>query len=133
MALKVVWTVGVLLQIVAAVDYSFTAILDAGEEQCFYEDIKPGKDVILDVEFQVVTGGNLDVDYTVKNPRGQYVDRGIRAKDGVFEKENPIAGVWEVRLVAAVIETSSRHYDIVLHQQQVLHHDREGRLLHADG
>eukprot|EP00730_Choanoeca_flexa_P017683 TRINITY_DN8548_c0_g2_i1.p1 TRINITY_DN8548_c0_g2~~TRINITY_DN8548_c0_g2_i1.p1 ORF type:complete len:208 (+),score=39.95 TRINITY_DN8548_c0_g2_i1:1491-2114(+) len=89
------WLALLLAPATLAVDYSFTTALDAGEEQCFHENVKPGKDIVIDMEFQVVSGGGLDIDYTVKDPRGKIVDSGIRKRDGVFEDEDPLPGVWE--------------------------------------
>ncbi|PIO72694.1 Emp24/gp25L/p24 family protein [Teladorsagia circumcincta] len=44
--------------------------------QCFYEDIKSGVDVLL--EYQVVTGGQYDVDMTLEDPHGKVLYKDIK-------------------------------------------------------
>lgn len=50
---------------------SFTVLLPPGTWECFYQNLEPEQ--TLDVEFQVIRGGNLDIDYVVKDPRRKVV------------------------------------------------------------
>jgi hypothetical protein len=45
--------------------------LPDNEVQCFYEHVGKGTQTV--VEFQVVTGGNYDVDMTMKDPMGKVI------------------------------------------------------------
>jgi hypothetical protein len=76
-------------------DHAFTILLDAGEEQCFFQEVRFVRETLLDMEFQVTSGAAFEVDFTVTDPTGVVVARGLRKRDGVYEKENPAAGVWK--------------------------------------
>lgn len=46
---------------------SFTLLLPPATAECFYQNVEPEQ--TLDVEFQVTKGGNLDIDYFVRDPK----------------------------------------------------------------
>ena len=50
---------------------SFSLRLPPGIKECFYQRVE--QDQTLDVEFQVTKGGNLDIDYFVRNPRRKII------------------------------------------------------------
>ena len=54
-------------------EYSMTTIIDPGEEQCYYEDVAHG--AVVEVEFQVISGGNLDIDYYIIDAEGVRLDQ----------------------------------------------------------
>ena len=59
------------LSCTSANNVQLTFELPDNEVQCFYEHV--GKDLQSIVEFQVVTGGNYDVDMTMKDPKGKVI------------------------------------------------------------
>ena len=69
--------------------------LPDNERQCFYEQIDKG--VTSTVEFQVVTGGNYDVDMTMKSPKGQVLYREQRKQYDSFKHIADHEGIHEVK------------------------------------
>eukprot|EP00695_Tsukubamonas_globosa_P000177 TRINITY_DN1130_c0_g1_i1.p1 TRINITY_DN1130_c0_g1~~TRINITY_DN1130_c0_g1_i1.p1 ORF type:complete len:201 (-),score=50.08 TRINITY_DN1130_c0_g1_i1:66-668(-) len=62
---------------------SLTFKLDAHKEECFYEDIeKPGVKVLL--QFQVSSGGFLDIDVNIYNPDNNVIHSVTRESEGRF-------------------------------------------------
>ncbi|XP_067938896.1 transmembrane emp24 domain-containing protein 7-like [Watersipora subatra] len=59
----------VLLQLSYIFGSEFTFMLDAKDDMCFYEDVKQYEETLL--EYQVIEGGNLDVDVLLKSPSGK--------------------------------------------------------------
>ncbi|CAF0712133.1 unnamed protein product [Brachionus calyciflorus] len=68
--------------------------LPDNEVQCFYEHINKG--VSSTVEFQVVTGGNYDVDVTLKNPQGTVLYQDQKKQYDSFKHSADMDGVYEV-------------------------------------
>lgn len=68
--------------------------LPDNEVQCFYEHINKG--VSTTVEFQVVTGGNYDVDVVMKNPKGTVLYQDQKKQYDSFRHSAEMEGVYEV-------------------------------------
>ena len=68
--------------------------LPDNEIQCFYEHINKG--VSTTVEFQVVTGGNYDVDVVMKNPNGAILYQDQKKQYDSFKHSAEMDGVYEV-------------------------------------
>ncbi|AWP11281.1 putative transmembrane emp24 domain-containing protein 5-like [Scophthalmus maximus] len=68
-----------------SVDSDFTFTLPAGRKECFYQTMK--KDASLEIEYQVLDGAGLDVDFTITSPSGQVVFSDYRKSDGVHTVE----------------------------------------------
>jgi hypothetical protein len=68
--------------------------LPDNEVQCFYEHISKGVSTI--VEFQVVTGGNYDVDMTMKSPKGKILYQDQKKQYDSFKHLAEVEGVYEV-------------------------------------
>lgn len=64
-----------------SVDSDFTFTLPAGRKECFYQTMK--KDASLEIEYQVLDGAGLDVDFTVFSPFGQLLFSDYHKSDGV--------------------------------------------------
>jgi protein ERP2 len=64
-------------------EHAFTYRLPPRHEECFYFEVKQGQSIEL--EFQVVSGGNLDLDYTLASPRGNIIERVSRQQDHLYE------------------------------------------------
>lgn len=68
--------------------------LPDNEVQCFYEHVNKG--VSSTVEFQVVTGGNYDVDVVMKNPKGSVLYQDQKKQYDSFKHTAEMDGVYEV-------------------------------------
>lgn len=68
--------------------------LPDNEVQCFYEHIPKNTQTI--VEFQVVTGGNYDVDMTMKDPKGKVIYQDKKKQYDSFHYQAIAEGVYEV-------------------------------------
>ncbi|GMT27492.1 hypothetical protein PFISCL1PPCAC_18789 [Pristionchus fissidentatus] len=76
-----------LFAVSAAIELTFE--LPDNANQCFYEEIKSGEDVLF--EYQVVTGGQYDVDLTIEDPHGKILYKGQKKQyDSVnFKTDSP--------------------------------------------
>ncbi|CAI4227654.1 unnamed protein product [Auanema sp. JU1783] len=61
--------------------------------QCFYEDINAGVENII--EFQVVTGGQYDVDMTLEDPEGKVLYKDIKKQYDSFNWKSSINGTYK--------------------------------------
>lgn len=68
--------------------------LPDNEVQCFYEHIPKGTNTV--VEFQVVTGGNYDVDMTMKAPNGKVVYKDHKKQYDSVRHTAQEEGIYEV-------------------------------------
>ncbi|XP_040025443.1 transmembrane emp24 domain-containing protein 5 [Gasterosteus aculeatus] len=64
-----------------SLDSDFTFTLPAGRKECFFQTMK--KDASLEIEYQVLDGSGLDVDFFITSPAGQVVFSDYRKSDGV--------------------------------------------------
>ena len=68
--------------------------LNDNEVQCFYEHVNKGVTTI--VEFQVVTGGNYDIDMTMKSPKGRILYQDQKKQYDSFRHQANEEGIYEV-------------------------------------
>ncbi|KAM4739767.1 transmembrane emp24 domain-containing protein 5 [Anableps anableps] len=68
-----------------AMDSDFTFSLPAGRKECFYQTMK--KEASLEIEYQVLDGAGLDVDFFIFSPSGQLLFSDHRKSDGVHTVE----------------------------------------------
>ncbi|KAK6050269.1 Emp24/gp25L/p24 family protein, partial [Cooperia oncophora] len=61
--------------------------------QCFYEEIKSGVDVLL--EYQVVTGGQYDVDMTLEDPHGKVLYKDIKKQYDTHSWKAEVPGTYK--------------------------------------
>ncbi|KAF0294310.1 Transmembrane emp24 domain-containing protein 7 [Amphibalanus amphitrite] len=80
------------VHISSAVELTFE--LPDNEKQCFYEDIKAGEKT--SVEFQVVTGGNYDVDCQIKGPDDRILYNKVKEQYGDHSFTTEKAGTYSV-------------------------------------
>lgn len=66
-------------------DSDFTFTLPAGRKECFYQTMK--KDASLEIEYQVLDGAGLDVDFLISSPSGELLFSDYRKSDGVHTIE----------------------------------------------
>ena len=72
----------------------FTVRIEAGQVECFSVTARSG--TILESEWQVVSGGQLDIDVTITNPAGELIEKKERVADGLFEYESHTTGDFQV-------------------------------------
>ncbi|XP_070765402.1 transmembrane emp24 domain-containing protein 5 [Enoplosus armatus] len=68
-----------------SMDSDFTFTLPAGRKECFYQTMK--KDASLEIEYQVLDGAGLDVDFLISSPSGEVLFSDYRKSDGVHTVE----------------------------------------------
>lgn len=68
-----------------SLDSDFTFTLPAGRKECFFQTMK--KDASLEIEYQVLDGAGLDVDFFISSPSGQLLFSDHRKSDGVHTLE----------------------------------------------
>ncbi|VDK61729.1 unnamed protein product [Onchocerca ochengi] len=62
--------------------------------QCFFEDIKAGIDCVI--EYQVVTGGQYDVDMTLQDKEGKILYKGVKKQYDTFSWRTESEGTYKV-------------------------------------
>ncbi|CAL9695684.1 unnamed protein product [Knipowitschia caucasica] len=68
-----------------SMDSDFTFTLPPGRKECFFQTMK--KDASLEIEYQVLDGAGLDVDFYIASPTGQVLFNDYRKSDGVHTVE----------------------------------------------
>ncbi|XP_037104916.1 transmembrane emp24 domain-containing protein 5 [Syngnathus acus] len=68
-----------------SLDSDFTFTLPAGRKECFYQTMK--KDASLEIEYQVLDGAGLDVDFYISSPSGQILYSDHHKSDGMHTVE----------------------------------------------
>ncbi|KAJ8277833.1 hypothetical protein GJAV_G00080630 [Gymnothorax javanicus] len=68
-----------------SLDSDFTFTLPAGRKECFFQTMK--KDASLEIEYQVLDGAGLDVDFYLSSPSGTVLAKDYRKSDGVHTVE----------------------------------------------
>ncbi|XP_067828991.1 transmembrane emp24 domain-containing protein 1-like [Heptranchias perlo] len=75
-------------------DSEFTFVLPPGREECFYQSV--GHNSSMELEYQVIGGAGLDVDFTVFSPNGDGLIAESRRSDGVHTIEPTIIGDYKI-------------------------------------
>ncbi|XP_070828809.1 transmembrane emp24 domain-containing protein 3 [Chaetodon trifascialis] len=68
--------------------------LPDNEKQCFYEELE--KDVKFDIDFQVISGGNYDVDCFVTDPQNNVLYNEKKKQYDNFSHTTAMKGVYQV-------------------------------------
>ncbi|KAG8555675.1 hypothetical protein GDO81_017776 [Engystomops pustulosus] len=68
-----------------SVDNDFTFTIPAGNRECFFQTMK--KDATLEIEYQVLDGSSLDIDFYLYSPHGDLLLSEERQSDGVHTLE----------------------------------------------
>ncbi|XP_040421771.1 transmembrane emp24 domain-containing protein 5 isoform X2 [Cygnus olor] len=68
-----------------SLDSDFTFTLPAGRRECFYQPMR--KEASLELEYQVLDGAGLDVDFHLLSPKGETLVFDERKSDGVHTVE----------------------------------------------
>ncbi|XP_075472543.1 transmembrane emp24 domain-containing protein 5 [Ascaphus truei] len=86
LSLIVAWhTVQVCLSFSQSVDSDFTFTLPAGQKECFFQAMK--KEASMEIEYQVLDGAGLDINFYLVSPNGETLIFDDRQSDGVHTVE----------------------------------------------
>ncbi|XP_070684425.1 transmembrane emp24 domain-containing protein 3 [Pempheris klunzingeri] len=83
-----------LLQLFVASGTELTFELPDNDKQCFYEELE--KDVKFDIDFQVISGGNYDVDCFVTDPQNNVLYNEKKKQYDSFSHTTAMMGVYKV-------------------------------------
>uniref|UniRef100_UPI0037E7E64D transmembrane emp24 domain-containing protein 1b n=1 Tax=Semicossyphus pulcher TaxID=241346 RepID=UPI0037E7E64D len=75
-------------------DSEFTFLLPAGRSECFFQTAL--KNGTMEVEYQVIGGAGMDVDFTILTPEGVRVVIDSRRSDAVHVVEPTVAGDYQI-------------------------------------
>ncbi|XP_047435503.1 transmembrane emp24 domain-containing protein 1b [Mugil cephalus] len=94
LAVLFLWCVGSVRGFGQNQDSEFTFLLPAGRAECFFQTaVKNGT---MEVEYQVIAGAGMDVDFTIISPQGIQLVAESRRSDGVHVVEPTVEGDYEV-------------------------------------
>ncbi|XP_056379116.1 transmembrane emp24 domain-containing protein 5 [Hyla sarda] len=102
-----------------AVDSDFTFTLPAGHRECFYQSTRQSG--TLEIEYQVLDGTNLDIDFYLFSPNGDLVLSEQRQSDGVHTVET-VDGDYQF----CFDNTFSRMSEKVIFFELILDHMNDG-------
>ncbi|XP_072275977.1 transmembrane emp24 domain-containing protein 5 [Pyxicephalus adspersus] len=107
-----------------SVDSDFTFTLPAGQKECFFQPMK--KDATLEIEYQVLDGASLDVDFYLVSPDGDIVLAETRQSDGVHTVET-IDGDYEFCFDNTFSRLSEKviFFELILDHMNELQNDQE--------
>ncbi|XP_068454719.1 transmembrane emp24 domain-containing protein 3 [Clinocottus analis] len=83
-----------LLHVSVVFGTELTFELSDNEKQCFYEELQ--KDVKFEIDFQVIAGGNYDVDGFVTDPQNNVLYNEKKKQYDTFSHTTAIEGVYKV-------------------------------------
>ncbi|XP_039254483.1 transmembrane emp24 domain-containing protein 5-like isoform X2 [Styela clava] len=75
-------------------DVDFTVQISPMKRECFYETTKAGR--AMDIEFQVIDGGDLDINFMIQAPDGRVVVSDMRKTDGIHTVDPTVEGDYVV-------------------------------------
>ncbi|ESO98526.1 hypothetical protein LOTGIDRAFT_142774 [Lottia gigantea] len=78
------------------VQYEFKLQVEAGTEECFYQKISKGSK--LHVSFEVLQGGDLNIDFYFKDPHFNLIDSHMYKSSGGIEHDINTAGTYSICL-----------------------------------
>jgi len=74
--------VGLLCSTNKADEFDFTIIVPPGKVECFFQPILRREYVAMEMDYQVVDGGDLDIGMVIRSPSGVNVVNDLRKNDG---------------------------------------------------
>lgn len=75
-------------------DSEFTFLLPAGRTECFFQTAT--KNGSMEVEYQIIAGAGMDVDFTIVSPHGYQLISEFRRSDGVHTVEPTEEGDYQI-------------------------------------
>ncbi|XP_066516592.1 transmembrane emp24 domain-containing protein 1b [Hoplias malabaricus] len=76
------------------IDSELTFLLQPGHTECFYQSA--ARNSSLEVEYQVIAGAGMDVDFSIFSPRGVQLVSEFRRSDGVHMVEPTEEGDYQI-------------------------------------
>ncbi|XP_022097845.1 transmembrane emp24 domain-containing protein 5-like [Acanthaster planci] len=64
------------------VEHDLTIVVPAGRRECFHQHIKAQK--TLDFEFQVIEGGDMDINFILRTPTNKALATEARKQEGIY-------------------------------------------------
>jgi len=74
-----------LLHFVAAVELDFTITIPPGRLQCYFQPVTNESQHWLEFDYQVIDGGDLDINVLVSNPNGQVLIQDMKKMDATHK------------------------------------------------
>ncbi|KAL8617630.1 hypothetical protein ACOMHN_038022 [Nucella lapillus] len=81
-------------QIGSSFEVDLTIEINAGATECFWQNIK--KQVSAELEYQVIDGGDLDIDCAVYSPDGRVLQMESRKTENVIRFETDVDGEYKI-------------------------------------
>lgn len=80
------------LTIVNSLEKEITVNIEAGKEECFYQNIKEGN--VIDIEYQVIDGshGELDISFQLVDPTGRIIFADFKKSENGHRVEATLTG-----------------------------------------
>ncbi|KAK2818324.1 hypothetical protein Q7C36_022257 [Tachysurus vachellii] len=75
-------------------DSELTFLLPAGASECFFQTAQ--KNGTLEVEYQVIAGAGMDVDFSIISPHGHHLASEFRRSDGVHMVDSTEEGDYQI-------------------------------------
>ncbi|XP_069132418.1 transmembrane emp24 domain-containing protein 1-like [Argopecten irradians] len=75
---------------VVSFETDLTVEINAGTQDCFYQHVK--KPVGIEIEYQVIDGGDLDISFYIQAPSGQVLISDVQKSDAVHKVDAAAAG-----------------------------------------
>lgn len=75
-----------------SLEKEITVNIEAGKEECFYQDVKEGN--VIDIEYQVIDGthGELDISFQLVEPTGRIIFADFKKSENGHRVEAKVAG-----------------------------------------
>ncbi|XP_071796005.1 transmembrane emp24 domain-containing protein 5-like [Asterias amurensis] len=64
------------------IEHDLTVVVPAGRRECFHQHIKEKK--TLDFEFQVIEGGEMDINFILRSPTNKALATEARKQEGIY-------------------------------------------------
>ncbi|XP_064171563.1 transmembrane emp24 domain-containing protein 1-like [Anguilla rostrata] len=98
-------------------DTEFTFLLPAGRTECFYQTTTTNG--TMEVEYQVIAGAGLDVDFTMFSPHGVQLSSDFRRSDGIHTVEPTEKGDYKICFDNSFSRVSEKmvFFEVILDEQ----------------
>ncbi|KAJ8345338.1 hypothetical protein SKAU_G00295310 [Synaphobranchus kaupii] len=99
-------------------DTEFTFLLPAGRTECFYQTTTVNG--TMEVEYQVIAGAGMDVDFTIFSPHGVQLSSDFRRSDGIHTVESTEKGDYKICFDNSFSRVSEKmvFFEVILEEQE---------------
>lgn len=81
---------------VNSVDTDLTVEISPGSQECFYQQITKSGETTLEVEYQVIDGGDMDVSFYIQDPSGSILVAEDKKSDSAHKVDIKISGTYKI-------------------------------------